>query len=58
MPNSHYGWVLYRTTQFREDFKCANIIKDPGNKLTTILNLWKEFQMDLINFYETKENLE
>lgn len=53
--SSHYGWVLYRTTQFREDLKWANTIKFAGDRLPAIRDLWIEFQSDLIKFYEREE---
>jgi hypothetical protein len=42
------GWVLYRTTQLREDLKAANNINDWAVKSPAIIRIWKEFQMDLI----------
>lgn len=45
---SNLGWVFYRTTQLREDLKTANTIKDWKVKSSALIEIWKEFQMDLI----------
>lgn len=53
---SNICWVLYRTTQLREDLKVANTIKAMEVKLPVIRDIWSEFQNDLIKRMEQNES--
>jgi len=50
MNSAHVSWVLYRTTQLREELKVANEIKDWNFKQPAIIKIWKDFQSDIVNY--------